>query len=106
MEKISLSKGILVNGEELKEINLDFDAVTTEDFCSAAGEASVKAAEAGGVSVGSEFDSGFHLAIALRAACRGTKGLDLLDAKRIVGRDVLKFARAGRVFCFSLVAQD
>lgn len=106
MEKVTLSKGILVNGQEMKELTLDFDSVTTEDFCSAAGEASVKAAEAGGVSVGSEFDAGFHLAIALRAACRGTKGLDLLDVKRITGKDVLKLARAGRVFCFSLVAQD
>lgn len=105
MEKVVLSKGLMVNGQEVTEITLDFDGITTEDFCAAAGEASVKAAEAGGVSVGSEFDAGFHVAIALRAAVRGTKGLDLMDVRRITGRDILKMARAGRTFCFALVAE-
>ena len=106
MERITLNKPLLVNGQEMNELTLDFDLITTQDFMQASGEATASVVQCGGVTLGTEFDPAFHLALAFRAVVHGTKGVSLMDAKRIGGRDLLVLQRAGRNFCLGGLSAD
>lgn len=106
MEILTLSKPLKVNGHDIAELKADFDAITTQDFMQASAEASAAATRAGGVMLGVEFDAGLHVALTCRAIIRAMPEIDLLDLRRITGRDILQLQRAGRNFCLGGLSED
>lgn len=97
--EIKLARPLKINGSDVQILQCDFDKLTTQDFMAASAESAAQAAAAGGVSLGAEFDPGFHVALCIRAIARTMPAVDILDIKRITGADILQLQRAGRTFC-------
>lgn len=96
METIKLSKPLLVNGENRTEIELDFDAVSVDQFVKA--EAYSRSKAPTNVVNLMEFDYGFHLYLAFSAATAADPSVDVADLERLTGPDLMAMARAGRNF--------
>lgn len=78
MENIKLAKVVTYDGEEIKELNLDFDSLTGQDLLNAEKEA---VASNKNVAPIKEFDKGYLAIVAAKAAGVATDVMPLLGAK-------------------------
>lgn len=78
MENIKLAKVVKYDGEEIKEINLDFDSLTGQDLLNAEKEAIALNKNASPIK---EFDKGYLSIVAAKAAGISTDIMPLLGAK-------------------------
>ena len=96
MDKLILSKPIMVNGVEVKEIKYDFENMTAQDKLNA-GRTYKKA---GNVISVQELDSDYHLYIFAEAAAKVNEGMDQTDVLRISAKDSAKAEKVVRDFFF------
>lgn len=101
MDTIKLRQPLKVNGRDLDELKLDFDAITPDAFISADRESKVKKNGAG--STMAETDYTFHLYLAFEAAVAADPAIDMSDLERIKGSDLLRLMSAGRFFYLNSV---
>lgn len=78
MENIKLAKVITYDGEEIKELNLDFDSLTGQDLLNAEKEAIALNKNTAPIK---EFDKGYLSIVAAKAAGISTDIMPLLGAK-------------------------
>lgn len=96
MNNLKLSKPIMVNGNEVKVIAYDFDAMTAQDKLNA-GKTYKKA---GNVISVQELDSDYHIYIFAEAAKKANEGLDINDVLRMSAKDSAKAEGLVRDFFF------
>ena len=96
MEKLILTKPILINGAEVKEISYDFDEFTAKDKINA-GKRYKK--DGGMISV-QELDSDYHLYIFAEAAAKVDNSIDISDIFRMNAKDGAKAESLVRDFFF------
>lgn len=101
--KVKLTAPLKVNGQDLRELDLDFDAVTADDYC----RASERKGKGTGLSLAIPLtDSAMHLAVAFFAASHGTPGVAYEDCERLKGADVVRMAAAGQAFFIASASTD
>lgn len=98
MDTIKLRQPLKVNGKDLNDLKLDFDAISSDGFIRAAALTNAKRANEGASSALAEFDYGFHLYLAFEAACAADQSVDIADLERITGYDLVQLMQAGRFF--------
>lgn len=86
MDKLVLKKPIKINGEEVTEIEYDFDNFTAKDKINA----SKRYKKDGNVISVEELDSDYHLYIFAEAAAKVNKNIDLSDILRINAKDAAR----------------
>lgn len=99
MDKIILSKPILINGNEVKELTYSVEDIGVEQFLEADAKAAGKAAA---LSQGSlrvaETDTSLQLYLGMMAILAVNHDIDITDLERITGSDMMLFIRVGRTF--------
>ena len=102
MEKvIKLSKPVLIDGKEVKELKYDIDEVTPELFAEAEGlknKATTKVRMQGGMAGAMELDYSFHLYLGAACVVAVNPGVTFEDVLRVKGLDIKKIAEVGRSF--------
>ena len=98
METIKLKTPLKVNGKDMSELKLDFDAITPEGFIRAEALSNAKRSNQGASASLAEVDYGFHLYLAFEAAVCADPSVDIADLERITGRDLVQLMQAGRFF--------
>jgi hypothetical protein len=96
MGALKLSKPILVNGIECKELKIDFDNMTAQDKLNAGKNYK----KAGNVISVQELDSDYHLYLFAEAAAKANEGVDTTDVLRMSAKDAAKAERMVRDFFF------
>ncbi len=96
MDKIKLSKPIMINGKEVKEIAYDFDNFTAQDKLNAGR----KYKSQGGIISVQETDSDYHLFIFAEAASKVNSEIDITDILRMNAKDSAKAESIVRNFFF------
>jgi hypothetical protein len=96
MEILKLSKPIMVNGNELKELAYDFENMTAQDKLNAGKNYK----KAGNVISVQELDSDYHMYIFAEAAAKSNEGLDINDVLRMSAKDSAKAEGLVRDFFF------
>jgi hypothetical protein len=95
--EITLQKPILVNGQNVSDIEYDFDKINGDAFLEASDRSLSKMKE-GGRAGAYELDYGLHLYLAYEAVVRASDGIDINDLERITGFDVVRLQQLGRNF--------
>lgn len=94
MEILQLSKPFAIEGKEVTELKLDFDALSTSDFRAAqrlkAMISDSQSFDASKMMAALRLDSEFQIAVGYVAACKGTQGLTTSDFLRLPMVDALK----------------
>lgn len=98
MDTIRLRQPLKVNGKDVSELKLDFDAITPEGFIRAEALSNAKRSNQGASASLAEVDYGFHLYLAFEAAVCADPSVDIADLERITGRDLVQLMQAGRFF--------
>lgn len=98
MDTIRLRQPLKVNGKDVSELKLDFDAITPEGFIRAEALSNAKRSNQGASASLAEVDYGFHLYLAFEAATAADPSIDIADLERINGRDLVQLMQAGRFF--------
>lgn len=98
MDTIKLRQPLKVNGKDVTELKLDFDAITPEGFIRAEALSNAKRSNQGASASLAEVDYGFHLYLAFEAAVCADPSVDIADLERITGRDLVQLMQAGRFF--------
>jgi tetrahydromethanopterin S-methyltransferase subunit H len=93
---IKLSKPIMINGSEVKEIPYDFENLTAQHKQNAG----KKYKQAGNVVTVQETDPDYHLYIFAEAAALANPEIDMSDILRMSARDASKAERVVRDFFF------
>lgn len=98
MEKLTLKKAIMVNGEEVKELTYDANEINGLMFAIA--ESKKKAATGQNISISpaAEFDFGLHLYLGYAAIIAVNPQIDWSDLERIKGHDTVEIMKIGRSF--------
>ncbi|MGF7431095.1 hypothetical protein PQV03_10060 [Thermoanaerobacterium thermosaccharolyticum] len=96
MDTLKLSKPIMINGEEVKEIKYDLDSLTAQDLQNA----SRKYQKNGGVIQVQELDSVYHLYLFAEAVAKVNPEIDLTDILRLSAKDAIKAESLVRNFFF------
>lgn len=96
MNALKLSKPLMVNGIEVKEIKYDFENMTAQDKLNA-GKTYKKA---GNIVNVEELDCDYHLYIFAEAASKVNEGMDPTDVLRISAKDSAKAEKLVRDFFF------
>lgn len=98
MDTIRLRQPLKVNGKDMSELKLNFDAITPEGFIRAEALANAKRANEGAGASLMEVDYGFHLYLAFEAVKAADPSVDTADLERVTGYDLIKLMQAGRFF--------
>ena len=100
IEKITLTKPLLVNGKYLKELTYDIDELTEELMAEAeAITAKIRAKkDMVGTFIIPQIDGTYHRNIAKQAIIAVNPEISLEDLARIKGRDLSKLAKVGQRF--------
>ena len=97
--KLKLSKPLMVNGKERKELKYDISQITGEQFIEADARAHTKATRLGQVSIAvAETDDSLQLYLGMMAVIAVENEIDITDLERITGSDVMALYRIGRNF--------
>ena len=100
-----LRKPLMVNGEEVRKLEYDFDAITVDDYSTADELASAGRTPGNNIRV-AEFDSKMGLYLFFVAITAVNKKIDISDLKRIKGYDLIQMASIGRNFMLSGSVED
>lgn len=99
MDKLILSKPILINGKDVKELTYDTNAITVAHFTEAeARKLRATTVKAGGSAGAFELDYSLHVYLGMMAIIAVNPGIDVTDLERISGPDVTALMRIGRNF--------
>lgn len=104
METIKLRRPIAIDGREVADIDLDFDALTVGQYMEAEAKSKAKRSADASFSV-AETDYGFQVYLAFYAAIAADPKLDITDLERVTGRDIYQFSAAGRNFLLGSAAE-
>jgi len=96
MGALKLSKPIMINGSEYKELKFDFDEMTAQDKLNAGKNYK----KAGNVISVQELDSDYHLYLFAEAASKANEGVDPIDVLRMGAKDAAKAEKLVRDFFF------
>lgn len=105
MQTIQLKRPVTIDGKQVKSIDLDFDALTNDQYIAAEGKAKAKRGVEG-TAFSAELDYAFQLYLAYYAAIAADPKLDISDLERITGRDIVSFQREGRDFLLESEAEE
>lgn len=94
--KLTLSKPIMINGEEVKELPYDFEAMTARDKIKAGQKMKI----AGIVSNMEEMDTDYHFFLFAEAVCKADPGIAETDVMMISAKDAHKAAALARNFFY------
>lgn len=92
-----LRKPLMVNGEEVRKLEYDFDAITVDDYATADELAGVGRNPGNNIRM-AEFDSKMGLYLFFVAVTAVNREIDISDLKRIKGYDLIQMASMGRNF--------
>lgn len=95
-EVFKLSKPIMINGEEVKELPYDFENMTAKDKINAG----KKMKTAGNPISVEEIDSDYHLYLFAEAVCKADPSIDTSDVLRISAKDAQKAGELARSFFY------
>ena len=97
--KITLSKPVLINGVEVKEMTYDTDEISGALYAQAESAKMKASGSKGGNLAGAvELDYSLHLYIGFAAVIAVNPAYTFEDMERIKGRSLREFARIGRGF--------
>jgi len=91
-----LSKPIMINGVEVKELPYDFENMTAKDKMNAG----KKMKQAGIPSNMEELDTDYHLFLFAEAVCKADSSIDTSDVLRISAKDARKAGALARNFFY------
>ena len=97
---ITLSKTILIDGNEIKELKYDTDLITADLFSEAEGikNKATRQVTKGAYAGAMELDYSFHLYLGAAAVVAANPGWQFDDVLRIKGHDIRKIIGVGRSF--------
>ncbi|MGI1659608.1 MAG: phage tail assembly protein [Desulfitobacterium sp.] len=97
METLKLSKPIMINGAEVKELPYDFDSLTGRDKLNAG-----RKMKADGIPISNieELDTDYHLYLFAEAVCKADSSIDTTDVMRIGAKESRKGAALARNFFY------
>ena len=97
---IILSKAILIDGKEVKELKYDTDLITTDLFSEAEGlkNKATRQASKGTFAGAMELDYSFHLYLGAAAVVATNPTWTFEDVLRVKGHDIRKIIGIGRSF--------
>lgn len=96
MEVLKLSKPIMINGEEVKELPYDFENMTAKDKIEAG-----KEMKAAGVPMSvAEIDSDYHFYLFAKAVNKANPSITIQDVMRLSAKDADKAAALARNFFY------
>lgn len=97
---IILSKPILIDGKEVKELKYDTDLITTDLFSEAEGlkNKATRQASKGTFAGAMELDYSFHLYLGAAAVVAANPTWTFEDVLRVKGHDIRKIIGIGRSF--------
>ncbi len=98
MEKLTLKKPIMVNGEEVKELTYDANEIDGVLFATAESKKKAAAGQNLSISPAAEFDYGLHLYLGYAAIIAVNPSIDWSDLERVKGRDIMEIMKIGRSF--------
>lgn len=101
MDRLTLTKPIKINGDEVKELPYDFENMTAKDKLNA----SRKMKTSGIPNNVEEFDADYHLYLFAEAVCKADSNIDTEDVLRMSAKDASKGAAEARRF-FYLNSED
>lgn len=95
-EVLVLTKPLMVDGEEVKELLYDFDSMTARDKINVG-----KRIKNDGVPVTvEEIDTDYHMYLFAAAVVKANPSMDISDVFRLSARDIQKGAAAARRFFY------
>lgn len=98
---LTLSKPIMINGNEVHELTYDFENMTAKDKINAG-----KRMKNDGIASNvEELDTDYHLYLFAEAVCKANPEIDTSDVFRMNAKDARKAARLARSF-FYLNSED
>ncbi len=98
-DKILLSKPIMVNGSDVKELSYDIDSITPEQAMEAEKRAAMNGASKGLVNfVPGNFNQGYQFYLGCFAIINVNPSIDIMDMARVKGRDYNKIVAVGASF--------
>ena len=107
VEKITLSRPLLVNGDNLKELTYDIEELTINHIAKAEG---LKAKIGGKDIVGSitiaQADYALHICIGMQAVMAVNPDISEEDLQRLKGYDITKLANVGARFFIAPAEQE
>ena len=107
IEKITLSRPLLVNGENLKELTYDIEELSINHIAKAEG---LKAKIGGKDIVGSitiaQADYALHICIGMQAVMAVNPDISEEDLQRLKGYDITKLANVGARFFIAPAEQE
>lgn len=99
MEKIVLTKPVMINGVEVKEMTYDADEIDGALYAQAEAQKMKAGGSKGGNLAGAvELDYSFHLYIGFAAVIAVNPAYTFEDMERIKGKSLKEFAKIGRGF--------
>lgn len=98
MEKITLKKPIMVNGEEVKELTYDANEINGMLFATAESKKKAAAGQNMSISPAAEFDFALHLYLGFAAIIAVNPSIDWSDLERVKGHDNVAIMKIGRSF--------
>jgi len=97
--QINLKNAIEINGNKVKTLTYDTDAITAAQFAEAdARKMRASGAKGGNLSGAVELDYSFHLFLGFAAIVAVNPEIDFSDLERIKGYDVMEVMKVGRNF--------
>ena len=97
--QINLKNAIEINGNKVKTLTYDTDAITATQFAEAdARKMRASGAKGGNLSGAVELDYSFHLFLGFAAIVAVNPEIDFSDLERIKGYDVMEVMKVGRNF--------
>lgn len=105
MQKIVLTKPLMINGKLVSELTHDVTKITAGMFC----EADAYKVEASGNKViltTYEGDASLHMYLGMQAVIAENPHIDIKDLERVTGPDLVKFIALGRNFIFAGVRES
>lgn len=99
MEKIVLTKPVMINGVQVKEMTYDVDEIDGALYAQAEAQKMKAGGSKGGNLAGAvELDYSFHLYIGFAAVIAVNQAYTFEDMERIKGKSLKEFAKIGRSF--------
>jgi len=93
---LKLTKPIMINGAEVKELPYDFEEMTARDKLNAG-----KKMKAAGIPMNAEeLDPDYHLYLFAEAVCKADPNIDTTDVLRINAKDAQKAVTMARSFFY------
>lgn len=107
MQTIKLQNPILVDGERVRELAYDTEAISAEQFIEAeAYAANISQTRQRAYNKVAELDSGFHLALGMEAVIAANDGMGMDDLARVKGIDLVRLMEVGRNFMMRSAEED